>query len=186
MRISFVPGAAGITINANPMLDEPFLASFDGILPDVRATADHVTVDFPRSFHPDSTGYGGKVTLNATLPWAIEVRGGAARLDADLRVLPLTRLDLQGGADRVRVDLPAPAGELVIHLAGGVSLSDFRRRPGVPARLTVVGGSTRLRLGERAVVAAPPGTVLTDPGFDEAADRYDIRVSGGADRLTVD
>ncbi|MFF5210473.1 hypothetical protein [Streptosporangium sp. NPDC000396] len=185
MKISFIPGAAGIAISADPTMDESYRARFDGILPDLRTTTESVTVRFPRSFHLDGTGYGGKVMLNASLPWAVEVCGGTSRLDADLRSLPLTRLDLQGGADQVRVDLPAPCGTVAIRIAGGVSQVAFHRPSGVPVRLAVIGGGTRLRLGERTLDTVPRGTTLTDPGFDEVVDRYDIWVSGGTDRLTV-
>jgi hypothetical protein len=49
-----------------------------------------------------------EVELNARMTWAVEVRGGASRILADLRGLRLGSLGLDGGASRLEVVLVAP------------------------------------------------------------------------------
>jgi len=43
----------------------------------------------------DSRRHSEEVTLNAAVPWEVEVRGGAARVEADLGGLELTSFVLK-------------------------------------------------------------------------------------------
>ncbi|MEU7898718.1 hypothetical protein AB0B45_38405 [Nonomuraea sp. NPDC049152] len=183
--IAFVPGAAGITIGSDPELQAPYRASFDGVLPDVRVNDGTVTVDFPRSFHVRDRRRAGEVMLKGTASWRIEVRGGTSRLTADLRALRVTALDLQGGAEQVTVQLPAPKGSVPLRIAGGASHVSFRCPPGVPVRLSLIGGGSGLTFGDQHLGAVGRSTTLTDPGWEHSTDRYDIQVTGGADTLAV-
>ncbi|WP_433352205.1 hypothetical protein ACQP25_03925 [Microtetraspora malaysiensis] len=185
MKIAFVPGAADLTLKVDPAMAEPYKLSFDGVLPEVRPVIDEVVVDFPRSFHIGDRRHGGQIVLNAATPWAVEVQGRTARVDADLRELWLAGLDLQGGVEHVHVDLPEPHGRVPVRVAGGAADLTFRRPAGVPVRLAVAGGSTRLTVGGQHFATAPPKYVFTDPGLEESEDRYDILIAGGTDALTL-
>ncbi|MFD1932355.1 hypothetical protein ACFSKW_12805 [Nonomuraea mangrovi] len=184
--IAFVPGAAGITIGSDAKLETPYRAGFDGVLPDVRVHGGTVTVVFPRSFHVRDRRRAGEVVLKGTEPWRIEVRGGTSRLTADLRGLRVTALDLQGGAEQVAVELPAPEGSVPVRIAGGASHVRFGCPTSVPVRLSLIGGGTGITFGERHLGAVGAGTTLADPGWQDGTDRYDILVTGGADTLTVE
>ncbi|MFI7443414.1 hypothetical protein [Nonomuraea indica] len=185
MKIVFVPGAADLTLRVDPAMAEPYTLGFDGVLPEVRPVTGGVVVDFPRSFHVGDRRHGGRIVLNAAEPWTVEVQGRTARVDADLRGLRLAGLDLQGGAEQVRVNLPGPRGTVPVRVAGGAADLTFRRPAGVPVRLAVTGGSTRLTIGEQHFATARPQYVHTDPGFEEGEDGYDILVAGGTDALTL-
>ncbi|MGK5555574.1 hypothetical protein ACSNOI_28545 [Actinomadura kijaniata] len=185
MKIAFVPGAADLALRVDPAMSEPYELDFDGVLPEVRPVTGGVVVDFPRSFHVRDRRNGGRVVLNAAEPWEVEVQGRTSRVRADLRGLRLAGLDLQGGVEHVHLDLPEPHGRVPVRVAGGAADLTIRRPAGVPVRLAVTGGSTRLAIGERRFATAQPGYVFTDPGFAEDGDRYDILVAGGADALTL-
>ncbi|GAA3237661.1 hypothetical protein [Nonomuraea helvata] len=185
MKIGFVPGAADLTLQVDPAMAEPYKLSFDGVLPEVRPVTDGVVVDFPRSFHVGDRRHGGQIVLNAAEPWAVEVQGRTSRVNADLRGLWLAGIDLQGGVEHVHVDLPEPHGRVPVRVAGGAADLTFRRPAGVPVRLAVAGGSTRLTIGEQQFASAKPKYVFTDPGFEESEDRYDILIAGGTDALTL-
>ncbi|WP_067826371.1 hypothetical protein [Actinomadura kijaniata] len=85
----------------------------------------------------------------------------------------------------MHLDLPEPHGRVPVRVAGGAADLTFRRPVGVPVRLAVAGGSTRLTIGERRSATARPRYVFTDPGSAEGEDRYDIPVAGGTDALTL-
>ncbi|GAA1587238.1 hypothetical protein GCM10009678_82160 [Actinomadura kijaniata] len=185
MKIAFVPGAADLVLRADPGMSEPYKLAFDGVLPEVWPVTGGVVVDFPRSFHVGDRRNGGEVVLDAAESWEVEVRGRASRVRADLRGLRLAGLDLQGGVEHVHLDLPEPHGRVPVRVAGGAVDLTFRRPAGVPVRLAVTGGSTRLTIGGRRFATARPRYVFTDPGFEEGGDRYDILVAGGTDALTL-
>ena len=127
-----------------------------------------------------------EIALNATIPWEIEVRGGASRLLADLLDARRGALAIEGGVGRVEVVLPIPVGTATVVVHGGASYLAIHRPAGVPARLCVEGGVTHLRFDDRSIGAAGKRVDLRGPGYDDAMDRYDITVTGGANNLSVD
>lgn len=122
----------------------------------------------------DWTGYRperpAEVALNAGIPWDVEVRGGASRLLADLSGLRLGSLSVDGGASRLEVVLPDPSGAVTVVILGGASNVAIRRPEGVSARLRVEGGELDLR----------------SRGYEDAVDRYDIAVTGGANNMSIE
>jgi hypothetical protein len=127
-----------------------------------------------------------EVALNSSLPWDIEVRGGASRLVANLRGLRLGSLKVDGGASRLEVILPAPSGSVTVLVLGGASNVAIRRPEGVPARLRVEGGVTNLMFDDRHVGAAGGEFDLRSAGYGGTTDRYDITITGGANNLSVE
>ena len=68
---------------------------------------------------------------------------------------------------------------------GGASGVRLTRPDGVPVRLQVRGGASKLAFDAQAFGAIGGGVRLQSPGFEDAAGRYDVIVGGGASRLTV-
>ena len=127
-----------------------------------------------------------EIALNATIPWEIEVRGGASRLLADLLDARRGALAIEGGVGRVEVVLPIPVGTATVVVHGGASYLAIHRPAGVPARLCVEGGVTHLRFDDRSIGAAGKRVDLRGHGYDDAIDRYEVKVAGGANNLSVD
>ena len=156
----------------------------------MRVRGDAVTIGFPRfpvgCWLDDRAGPLAQLELNASVPWDVEVRGGASRLLADLHGLRLGSLELDGGASRLVLLLPAPAGSVTVAILGGASNVAIRRPEGAAARLRVDGGATNLEFDERRFGAAGGRLDLRSRDYDGAADRYDIAVTGGANNLSVD
>ncbi len=120
--------------------------------------------------------------LNAQLPWAIELRGGATQLRADLRALNVSSFEIAGGAGSMSLRLGLPAGRVPIVLGGGAGEITVVRPPGVAIRLRVKGSYRDATLD--GVEVWSPGEIAT-PGADEAPDRYDIEIAGGVNTVTV-
>src|SRR5215203_4351335 len=132
-RVVFANGASRLAIRAGSGMEDLYRARFEGPVPKVDVADGIVTFRYPRRFgglFEWRNRSGGEVTLNAGVPWEVEVRGGAYKVEADLNGLKLT-FDEQN--------------------------------------LAAVGGKLRLK----------------SPGYDSVSDRYEIEVSGGASKVTV-
>jgi len=81
--------------------------------------------------------------------------------------------------------LPEPTRHVAVRIDGGASNVRLIRPNGVPARLQIGGGVSRLEF-DRELFGAIGGRIrLQSAGFEEASGRYDVVVGGGASRLTV-
>ena len=164
---------------------ELVVATFDGPRPDVRASAGTVTIRYRRQAISAFSSRRATISLAAGIPWTIELDGGITDLDGSLSGVALERLDVDGGANHVRLDLPDPSGTVNVRLDGVASSATFRRPRGVPVAVRVAGGVSHLRVDgrKREMVAGTKRYVA--PGFEESPDRYELEVLGGASNVTV-
>jgi hypothetical protein len=139
---------------------------------------------FQRWFLGDA--YSGELLLTDAVPWRVSLRGGARDLEADLRGLKLTGLELTGGAAGMVVELPRPSGLVPVRLRGGAASITFRRPRGVAARVEVLGGMARFRFDQQELGGVGGRTRLQSPDFAEAKDRYELDIAGGASDLVVE
>jgi hypothetical protein len=185
-RLQFVRGAANVALRADSSIDDLYRARFDGPPPEVHARDGAVTIRYPRTFHPfDWRRRTAEVTLNPAIPWQIEFHGGLSRLDADLSALGVGSFEVTGGASGVAVTLPRPSGTVSVRVTGGASDVTIHRPEGVAARIRVGRGVSELAFDEQRFGAIGGETRLQTPGYDGAADRYDMEVAGGASKLSV-
>lgn len=116
------------------------------------------------------------VEVDGSTPWLVEMAGGANRMHLDLTDITLAGLTIGGGANSLRVALPAPKGVVPVRLTGGANDVRIERPAGSAVTLIRTRRSSDVRLdGER--VDADIGIV--------AADRYEVEVTGAASRLVI-
>jgi DNA-binding MarR family transcriptional regulator len=186
-RLEFAKGAGSISITGDPALADLYQARFDGPTPEIRVQGGTIAIVQKRRFRPfDWRGLGADVTLNATVPWAIDVRGGMWQLNADLRRLTITSVDIKGGASNMEVWLPEPHGTVPVRIAGGASQVSVHRPAGVAIRAVLTGGASELSFDGQRRGSLAGSNHLESAGFNDAADRYEVRFSGGASQVTVD
>jgi hypothetical protein len=186
-HLQFVRGAANVTLRVDSSMGDLYRAQFEGPAPEVRTQEGAVTVRYPRIFHPfDWRKRAAEVTLNGSIPWRIEFRGGLSKLDADLSILRLGSFEIVGGAREVAVTLPRPSGTVSVRVSGGASDVTIHRPVSVATRVSVGRGASKLALDDQHFGAIGGETRLQTPDYESSADRYDIEVSGGASKLTVD
>ena len=186
-RLQFTRGAANVTLRVDSSMEDLYHARFDGLLPEVHAQNGTVTVRYPRTFHPfDWRKRSAEVTLNAAIPWQIEFHRGLSWLDADLSSLRLGSFEIAGGVSGVELALPRPSGTVPVRVSGGASEVSIHRPKGVAARLSVGRGASRLAFDEQRFGAIGGETRLQTGDYEDATDRYDVEVTGGASKLTVD
>lgn len=186
-RLEFRRGAAKVTLSADPAMRELYRAQSEGAPPDIHVDGGTVSVEYQRRFRAfDWRRAAVHITLNGSIPWSIEVRGGLAQMEADLSRLQLKSFDMTGGAANIDVTLPRPKGTVPVRMAGGAANIAFHRPAGVPAGARLTGGAVKLQFDRQQLGAFGGLTRLETPGFEAAADRYDIRVTGGASTVTID
>jgi hypothetical protein len=186
-RLQFTRGAANVTLRADSSMGDLYHACFDGPPPEVHAQDGAVTIRYPRTFHPfDWRKRAAEVTLNPAIPWQIEFHGGLSRLDADLSVLELGSFEVTGGASGVAVTLPRPSGTVSVRVSGGASDVSIHRPEGVAARIRVGRGVSKLAFDEQGFGAIGGETRLQTNDYGGATDRYDVEVTGGASKLSLD
>jgi hypothetical protein len=186
----FVSGASNVAVHAAHSIKDLYRARFEGRLPTVGVRGGTITIEYPR-FSPfdqqDSwLERRAEVALNASITWHIEVRGSTSRFTADLCRLRLGSLELAGGASRIEISLPRPKGSVSVRILGGASDVTIHRPEGVAARAHASGGATNLTFDERHFGAIGGDINLQSPDYDDAANRYAVEVTGGANNLTID
>ncbi len=185
-QLVFSSGASRLTLRADADMDALYRARFKGSAPEVKAEGGTVTVRYPRRLRllawRDRTA---EIALSATVPWGIEIRGGASEITAELGGLALSGLAIRGGASMIRVELPEPAGTIPVRIAGGASQVVVRRPAGVAARVRLTGWASQLRFDDQSFDAVGRDVQLQSPGYEDASGRYDIEFSGSASDITL-
>jgi uncharacterized protein (TIGR02246 family) len=190
-RLVFKPGAARLTVRGDPAMTDLYRASFDTPAPTVRVQGGTVTVHYPRMARLRDLRAllgprpGGEVALNGSIPWYVRVQGGTAHTTFDLSRVALYAIELDGGVSEVAMVLPAPSGTVPVRVAGGVHELTVLRPAGVAVRVRVGHGARDLTLDDQHFGAVGGSTRWQSPDYDQASDRYDVAVSGGADTLTI-
>ena len=190
-RLEIRDGISNLDLTGNSSSQDLFQAEFIGLIPNVRAQNERVIISYDLSvvdwlkhaLHGHQ--HGGKVTLNTSIPWQIDIRGGVSHFDADMRELQLSSLAIKGGVADTDVLLPRPSGTVQIYIASGVSNLQILRPKGVSAQLEVVGGASNLIFDDHFYSSIGGGIHITAPNYQAETNRYDIVVSRGVSNLTI-
>lgn len=126
-----------------------------------------------------------QVTLTTAVPWSIEIRRGVTYLNADLRGLQLTSIDITGGVTESELSLPAPIGTATLRVSGGASRLIVRRPRGTAAQLSIRGGASNLVFDTQRLGAVGGATRLVTHGWDTVSDRWAIELTGGSSDFSV-
>ena len=184
-RLRFVSGASRATLRTDARMELLYMARFEGKAPTVKEEAGTISVQYPRFSLLDWRKQAAAITLNATIPWHLELKGGVSKLDAELSALRLEALELTGGASDCVVRLPLPVGTVPIRVSGGASDLTLHLPAGAAARLQVKGGVSKLAFQDHRLGAVGGTMNLESPDYKSAENRYDIEFLGGASNLSV-
>jgi DNA-binding MarR family transcriptional regulator len=195
-RLLFKSGAHELLIRGATDIDDLYQAKFEGPVPQVRLRDGVVTIQY-RGWSGRWTGsvYKGgwqwdwqerrsDVTLNAAIPWDVEIVGGAGKLQGKLTSLDLRSFGLTGGVDQFRLTLGPPSGHVPIRFTRGANNIRIERPVGVHVRLNLHGGAGRIDFDQQRLNGSGD-TVLETTGATEAADLYLVDIVGGAAKITV-
>jgi hypothetical protein len=174
----------GIDAGAGP--GELYRAHFEGTVPEIRVEEGTVTVRYRRFALFEGRARASRFSLNPTIPWDLEIRGGISGCTADLRELRLRSVDVRGGMSEVELDLGAPTGSVPLRVIGGLSKLTVRRPAGAALTLQVRGGISRLAMDGQEFGAIGGQVRLQSREYQDSGDHYALEITGGASRLTVE
>ena len=140
--------ASELQLRGGADIAELYRASF-GAVPQVRVREGTVSVQY-RGMPFDWRKRTADITLNATIPWEIEIHGGASNVIGRLRDLDLRSFEFTGGSNKLDLALGRARGVVPVRLTGGSSEARIERPPGVGIRLTT-------RAGWGAWISTPSG-----------------------------
>lgn len=184
-RLLFPHGVANLTVRVDPSVPGAYRGEFYGPKPRVTEAEGLVSIDYSQ-FNPFMWGRtSADVRLSPSASWTVEIRGGVSHWDSDLRDLQLRGIEVRGGVSKVDLRLPRPSGTAAVRVSGGVSHLTLRRPAGVPARVQIGGGASKLELDSQYLGAVGGPVRLETPDYANGVDRYDVEIGGGASRITV-
>jgi hypothetical protein len=172
---SFGPGGSLLTVTTPAGSPVPQLSASD---PDGTGNATLVDLSAPNA--PAVT-----VTLNAGVSWQIDLDGGAARTDVDLRGGQLSGIAFNAGSNLVTLALPRPHGSVPVQITGGASDFQLSLPTGVPARVTAGGGASEVSLEGQQHTGVAGGSVFTTAGWAPGVTGFDIDATAGVSQITV-
>ncbi|MEU4622284.1 hypothetical protein AB0G04_20250 [Actinoplanes sp. NPDC023801] len=157
-------------------------ASDAGVAPVVSRRGGRVTVRLT------ATGRDGldevRIVLNRQVRWDIRLPAGAGEQQLNLRDGRVQRVEV-GSAGLAEVWLPEPEGTVPIVFTGGVGTAVVSVGSGTPVRVRLSEGAGSVETPWTTNNGTAAGTVLHDPVFRRARDRYAIRAEGGLGALVV-
>ena len=179
-------GISRLTVRADEEMAGLYQARFEGPVPGVKAKDGVVTIRYPRRLLGLGEKHGvAEVALSVAIPWRIVIQGGAAEVVAELGGLNLAGLEVKGGFNTIRLDLPTPSGVVPIRISGGASEITVVRPAGVAARVHFKGWVSELVFDDQTFSGAGNNVRLQSPGFDPTAPCYDIEVTSYANMVTI-
>ena len=117
--------------------------------------------------------------LTEAIPWEVACSSGAIRGDFDLSTTSLNSFICKTGASRIELVLGSPKGTVPIRVEGGALTVNITRPTGVPVSVQASGAAVQLRADGAHEDGIGSRSWKSD-GFDAAANRYDVTISGGA------
>ncbi|WP_199442726.1 hypothetical protein [Umezawaea beigongshangensis] len=126
------------------------------------------------------------ISVSSAVTWTIRLTGGAKSKTVDVTATRLTGLEIGGGSDRVEAALPRPAGTLPVRLTGGASTVALHLTGDAPVEVELTGGAGGATVDGVARSGIAGGTVLSQPEWAGASDRYAVEGVAGLGSLVVD
>jgi TetR/AcrR family tetracycline transcriptional repressor len=131
-------------------------------------------------------GKRGEIEINPAHPWRIQVQGPTWNTLLDLRGLDLREVQVDSSASKVECLLPRPRGVVPIHISSGVIRVSLSRIPGTSLAAVIKSGAVQVTLDDFHTRVAMVDTRWETPGAGVSPDRYELEVSGGAVRVSLD
>ena len=131
-------------------------------------------------------GKRGEIEINPAHAWRVQVQGPTWNTLLDLRGIDLRELQMDSSASKVECLLPRPRGVVPIHVSSGVVRVALKRIAGTAVSAIIKSGAVQVSLDDvQTRVAIVDGRWET-PGASLAPDRYELEVSGGTVRVSLD
>jgi hypothetical protein len=122
------------------------------------------------------------LSLKPGFPLDLEFDTGAGESTIDLAGLLVNSVAVRTGASSTSIALPE-RGRVGVRIQAGAASVELRVPPSLPARIAFSAGMSSIKVDDARFPQT--GSVWQSPGWDEASDRADIVVEGGAGSFSV-
>ncbi len=187
-RLEVAIGAGRVDIRSAALGDQLYSAHLEhaGSSPEIKLDRATGTVRIAQriDWFVGARHFRLEARLSDAIPWAVTCSTGAIRGVFDLSSGTITSFECRTGASRLELLLGNPRGVVPIRIEGGALTVDVARPQGAAMKVDASGGAVQLRAdGSRQDGVG--GRSWRSTGFDSAADRYEVLVSGGAVTVNV-
>jgi hypothetical protein len=185
-RLVIPSGIYRLTLHADKAMAELYQAHFEGLVPEVATKDGVVTIRYPRLLL-DLGGQqrAAEVTLNATISWHIEIQGGASDITAKLGNLDLAGLEVKGGGNKLRLELPTPSAVVPIRISGGASEVIILRPTGSAARVHIKGWVYKFVFDDQTFDYLGKNVHMQSRDYEATAPYYDFEIASSANAVTI-
>ena len=128
----------------------------------------------------------GELELNPGRPWRFKVQGPTWNTLLDVGGLDVRAVHVDSGAGKLECFLPRPHGVVPIQVSGGVANISLHRPRGTAVVAQLSSGAVRARLDDFSVPVTVADLHWASDGASSASDRYELKVSSGAVKVTMD
>ena len=144
-----------------------------------------MTIQYKGRWQWDWRDRQADVALNAGVPWDVEVIGGSNKLQGKLASVDLRSFEHDRWRRSAAADARPADGRRPDPAVGGANNARFERPAGVHVRLKLSGGTRGVEFDRQKLGVTSGVGLLESAGAAEAADRFEIEVTGGANRIVV-
>lgn len=125
------------------------------------------------------------VALTPRVPLTLSVQSGAADLTVDASRLLVSSLNVQIGASKADISLPAAAGTTTATVRGGAATVTLRIPTGVAAQIQQRGGLSTFQVDQGRFPQVGSGQYRS-ADYDTATDKVDLIVETGASTVIIE
>jgi hypothetical protein len=181
-----VAASSQVTVKAEDLGGDLYkitTADDSGMVPSPAVSADRVQL----LLTPKGAGTSGDVTiiLSTKVRWALRFSGGSDEQVIDMTGGNVSEVNLVGGARRVELTLPKPAGTVPVQVTGALDELALNSPGDAPVRVKVEAGAKTVAAGTRTLRDLQPGSTLTPKDW-QVKDRYDVTAKSWVTLLSVD
>lgn len=186
-HFELVGGAERVTVHSADLGEDLYRAETPeggALVPRVAEEGGRITVNLTSS---GGTGVASvDIQLSTKVRWKLTLAGGGLQQTVSFADGRLAALEFTAGSSEIDLTVPRPEGTLPITLSVGAGRLAVHAPPGVPAQIRLAGGAGTVTVDGAVRTGASGGTTMTQPGWAQAADRYDISLTVGVSTVTVD
>jgi len=187
-KLEVAVGAGRLEVRAAPLGDQLYRVHIErgGATPEVRLDRASGTLRISQrvDWFMGTRRLRIDATLTDAIPWDVSCSTGAIRGEFDFSSAKLAGFACRTGASSIDLSLGTPAGTVPIRVEGGALKVSITRPAGVALQVQASGGAVQLRADGARQDGLGPRSWKSE-GYDAAAARYDVTVSGGSINVDV-
>ena len=187
-KLEIAVGSGRVDVRSAALGDRLYRAHIDhaGSQPEIKLDRATGTLRISQKFDwmPGMSRFRLDAQLSDAVPWALTCSTGAIRGEFDLSTVAVSSVECRTGASRISLNLGTPKGVVPVQVDGAALTVDVSRPAGAAVKVHASGAA--IHMWADSTRQDTIGNIeWRSTGFEGAADRYEVSVSGAAINLNV-